>query len=159
MISLRRLSYCVAHSPVSVTYACCKRRMHVIAFSRKRARRALRASSLCPSRRAQVSIVRSLHKSAMASSALRRQVATKWQDAFNRLNRSQPGISGLMGFSQVRSGLPVVKCKSNVHQAWLVATKFLYPRNPGDPPREHSTSFFLLHTGLWLRALRQIFKM
>ncbi|VDB91912.1 unnamed protein product [Peniophora sp. CBMAI 1063] len=56
----------------------------------------------------------------MASAALRRQVATKWQDAFNRLNRSQPGISGLMAFSE----------------AWLVATHFLYPMNLGDPPRQ-----------------------
>ena len=39
---------------------------------------------------------------AMASKALTDQVAAKWQDSFNRLNRGAPGISGLMGFSRVR---------------------------------------------------------
>jgi hypothetical protein len=38
----------------------------------------------------------------MASKALTDQVAAKWQDSFNRLNRGAPGISGLMGFSRVR---------------------------------------------------------
>lgn len=37
----------------------------------------------------------------MATDALRAQVAHKWQDAFNLLNRDEPGISGLMTFSQV----------------------------------------------------------
>jgi hypothetical protein len=37
----------------------------------------------------------------MATDALRSQVAAKWQDAFNRLNKGSPGISGLMTFSQV----------------------------------------------------------
>jgi hypothetical protein len=41
-------------------------------------------------------------RSAMASKALTDQVAAKWQDSFNRLNRGAPGISGLMGFSRVR---------------------------------------------------------
>ena len=41
-------------------------------------------------------------RSAMASKALTDQVAAKWQDSFNRLNRGVPGISGLMGFSRVR---------------------------------------------------------
>lgn len=41
-------------------------------------------------------------RSAMASKALTDQVAAKWQDLFNRLNRGAPGISGLMGFSRVR---------------------------------------------------------
>ena len=40
--------------------------------------------------------------SVMASKALSDQVAAKWQDSFNRLNRGAPGISGLMGFSRVR---------------------------------------------------------
>lgn len=39
----------------------------------------------------------------MATDALRSQVAAKWQDSFTRLNRGQPGITGLMTFSQVRS--------------------------------------------------------
>ena len=38
----------------------------------------------------------------MATDALRSQVAAKWQDAFTRLNRGEPGITGLMTFSQVR---------------------------------------------------------
>jgi hypothetical protein len=38
----------------------------------------------------------------MASKALSNQVAAKWQDSFNRLNRGAPGISGLMEFSTVR---------------------------------------------------------
>lgn len=38
----------------------------------------------------------------MASKALSNQVAAKWQDSFNRLNRAAPGISGLMEFSRVR---------------------------------------------------------
>jgi len=38
----------------------------------------------------------------MASKALSNQVAAKWQDSFNRLNRVAPGISGLMEFSKVR---------------------------------------------------------
>lgn len=38
----------------------------------------------------------------MATDALRSQVATKWQDSFTRLNFGEPGISGLMTFSQVR---------------------------------------------------------
>ncbi|KAF8887095.1 hypothetical protein BD779DRAFT_1528109 [Infundibulicybe gibba] len=47
----------------------------------------------------------------MASDALRNQVASKWQEAFTRLNRGQPGISGLMTFSE----------------AWKIATEFLRP--------------------------------
>lgn len=35
--------------------------------------------------------------------ALRSQVAAKWGDAFARLNRAEPGIQGLMEFSQVRT--------------------------------------------------------
>jgi hypothetical protein len=38
----------------------------------------------------------------MASKALSNQVAAKWQESFNRLNRAVPGISGLMEFSRVR---------------------------------------------------------
>lgn len=37
----------------------------------------------------------------MATDALRAQVAAKWQESFERLNRSEDGISGLMAFSQV----------------------------------------------------------
>ncbi|KAI0045093.1 ubiquitin-protein ligase [Auriscalpium vulgare] len=57
----------------------------------------------------------------MASDALRNQVATKWQESFNRLNRGSPGISGLMLFSE---------------QAWTVASAFLYPRDLGEPPKD-----------------------
>lgn len=48
----------------------------------------------------------------MATSALRAQVATKWQDAFTRLNHGEPGISGLMTFSQVHSRLKTVSLDS-----------------------------------------------
>lgn len=43
----------------------------------------------------------------MATEALRAQVAAKWQDAFAKLNRDEPGISGLMSFSQVGSDSPL----------------------------------------------------
>ena len=38
----------------------------------------------------------------MATEALRAQVAAKWQESFNRMNKGNSGISGLMTFSQVR---------------------------------------------------------
>jgi hypothetical protein len=41
----------------------------------------------------------------VASEALRNQVAAKWQDSFNRLNRGAVGIFGLMEFSKVRGSL------------------------------------------------------
>jgi anaphase-promoting complex subunit 2 len=37
----------------------------------------------------------------MATDAVRAQVAAKWQEAFNRMNKGSSGISGLMVFSQV----------------------------------------------------------
>ncbi|KAG1742334.1 uncharacterized protein EDB91DRAFT_1128723 [Suillus paluster] len=57
----------------------------------------------------------------MASAAVRAQVAAKWQESFNRLNRSEPGISGLLAFSE----------------AWTLAIEFLKPRDLNDPaPRK-----------------------
>ncbi|KAJ8593951.1 hypothetical protein M405DRAFT_809991 [Rhizopogon salebrosus TDB-379] len=57
----------------------------------------------------------------MASNAVRAQVAAKWQESFNRLNRGEPGISGLLAFSE----------------AWTLATEFLRPRDLSDPtPRK-----------------------
>jgi len=53
----------------------------------------------------------------MATNALRNQVAAKWQEAFTRLNRGEPGISGLLTFSQ----------------AWSLSTDFLRPKNINDP--------------------------
>ncbi|KAF7986975.1 hypothetical protein HWV62_33 [Athelia sp. TMB] len=53
----------------------------------------------------------------MATTALRAQVASKWQESFNRLNKNEPGITGLMRFSQ----------------AWDVATEFLRPKDISDP--------------------------
>ena len=38
----------------------------------------------------------------MASEQLWSQVAEKWQTSFNRLNRNEPGITGLLSFSEVR---------------------------------------------------------
>ncbi|KAH7885407.1 hypothetical protein F5I97DRAFT_2033205 [Phlebopus sp. FC_14] len=52
----------------------------------------------------------------MASSAVRAQVAAKWQESFARLNRSEPGITGLMTFSE----------------AWTLATSFLKPYDLND---------------------------
>ena len=51
--------------------------------------------------------------STMANDALRSQVAAKWQDAFNKLNHGQPGIAGLMEFSQ----------------AWNLTTDYLRPKD------------------------------
>ncbi|KAG1766193.1 hypothetical protein EDD22DRAFT_978546 [Suillus occidentalis] len=53
----------------------------------------------------------------MASAAVRAQVAAKWQESFNRLNRNEPGISGLLAFSE----------------AWTLAIEFLKPRDLNDP--------------------------
>ncbi|PPR07923.1 hypothetical protein CVT24_000903 [Panaeolus cyanescens] len=47
----------------------------------------------------------------MATEALRQQVATKWQESFNRLNNNAPGITGLLNYSE----------------AWAYAVKFLRP--------------------------------
>ncbi|KZT73754.1 hypothetical protein DAEQUDRAFT_754204 [Daedalea quercina L-15889] len=49
----------------------------------------------------------------MATEALKRQIAGKWQNAFARLNRDQEGITGLLAFSE----------------AWALATEFLHPRD------------------------------
>ncbi|KAF8133687.1 hypothetical protein EV363DRAFT_1566343 [Boletus edulis] len=53
----------------------------------------------------------------MASNAVRAQVAAKWQESFARINRAEPGISGLMSFSH----------------AWSLATAFLKPYDLNDP--------------------------
>ncbi|KAI9573680.1 hypothetical protein HD554DRAFT_2167242 [Boletus coccyginus] len=53
----------------------------------------------------------------MASNAVRAQVAAKWQESFARINRADPGISGLMSFSH----------------AWTLATAFLKPYDLNDP--------------------------
>ncbi|KAH9169016.1 ubiquitin-protein ligase [Lactarius sanguifluus] len=58
-----------------------------------------------------------------ASEALHNQVAAKWQDSFNRLNRTGVGISGLVEFSK----------------AWAVAAEFLRPRDLGAPPKDFNT--------------------
>ena len=51
----------------------------------------------------------------MASNAVRAQVAAKWQESFARINRAEPGISGLMSFSHVRV-LPKTRYE---HSPWL----------------------------------------
>jgi hypothetical protein len=56
----------------------------------------------------------------MASKALSDQVAAKWQDSFNRLNRGAPGISGLMGFSRVRGLHPPLSLLFNPRVAPVV---------------------------------------
>ncbi|KAM5531321.1 hypothetical protein V8D89_015036 [Ganoderma adspersum] len=45
------------------------------------------------------------------------QVQLKWNNSLNRLNRGEPGISGLLAFSQ----------------AWRIATGFLYPKDLNNP--------------------------
>ncbi|KAG7091912.1 hypothetical protein E1B28_008307 [Marasmius oreades] len=49
----------------------------------------------------------------MSTDALRSQVASKWQSSFLRINRNEPGITGLLSFSQ----------------AWDVATEFVRPKD------------------------------
>ncbi|KDQ62714.1 hypothetical protein JAAARDRAFT_30609 [Jaapia argillacea MUCL 33604] len=56
----------------------------------------------------------------MATDAVRAQVAAKWQDSFNRLNRGQPGITGLMALSE----------------AWNIASEFLHPRDLTTTPTQ-----------------------
>ncbi|PFH45921.1 hypothetical protein AMATHDRAFT_70905 [Amanita thiersii Skay4041] len=53
----------------------------------------------------------------MATEAVRSQVTAKWQYAFSRLNRDQPGITGLLTFSQ----------------AWMLATEMLRPKDLTSP--------------------------
>ena len=65
----------------------------------------------------------------MATDALRSQVASKWQESFNRLNQNTPGISGLMKFSEVSLLQIFYFFCVNALQAWSISTQFLYPRN------------------------------
>ncbi|KAG5724840.1 Anaphase-promoting complex subunit 2 [Termitomyces sp. T112] len=58
----------------------------------------------------------------MATDALCAQVASKWQDAFARLNHGEPGISGLMAFSQ----------------AWNLATDFLRPKDIAEQRKQYN---------------------
>ncbi|TBU44447.1 hypothetical protein BD309DRAFT_958345 [Dichomitus squalens] len=53
----------------------------------------------------------------MTNQALYSRISAKWNNSFNRLNRGEPGISGLLSFSQ----------------AWRTATAFLYPQDLNDP--------------------------
>ncbi|KAI0702276.1 hypothetical protein BC835DRAFT_1264047 [Cytidiella melzeri] len=53
----------------------------------------------------------------MSSPELWSQVAEKWQTSFNRLNRNEPGITGLLKFSE----------------AWMVAKEFLRPKSIDEP--------------------------
>ncbi|KAI0632358.1 hypothetical protein C8Q77DRAFT_1125177 [Trametes polyzona] len=53
----------------------------------------------------------------MATESLRIQTSAKWQKAFERLNGVQPGIQGLLSFSE----------------AWRIALDFLHPRDINDP--------------------------
>ncbi|KAJ7064872.1 hypothetical protein C8F01DRAFT_1128556 [Mycena amicta] len=53
----------------------------------------------------------------MATAALRSQVQAKWNEGFTRLNRTEPGISGLLSYTD----------------AWNLATTFLRPRMIGVP--------------------------
>ncbi|KAJ3771281.1 hypothetical protein FB446DRAFT_741057 [Lentinula raphanica] len=53
----------------------------------------------------------------MATDALRAQVAAKWQESFARLNQNEPGIVGLLNFSQ----------------AWDIARECIRPRGLDEP--------------------------
>ncbi|KAF7305903.1 Anaphase-promoting complex subunit 2 [Mycena chlorophos] len=53
----------------------------------------------------------------MATAALRSQVQAKWNEGFARLNRNDPGITGLMTYTE----------------AWNMATEFLRPRHVSTP--------------------------
>ncbi|KAL7280018.1 hypothetical protein ACG7TL_006431 [Trametes sanguinea] len=53
----------------------------------------------------------------MATDSLRIYTSAKWQKAFERLNGAEPGIQGLLSFSE----------------AWQIASNFLYPRDINDP--------------------------
>ncbi|TFK66693.1 hypothetical protein BDN72DRAFT_771609 [Pluteus cervinus] len=53
----------------------------------------------------------------MASDAVRAQVSAKWQESFARLNRDQPGITGLLNFSR----------------AFAISLSYLHPRDINDP--------------------------
>ncbi|PCH40122.1 ubiquitin-protein ligase [Wolfiporia cocos MD-104 SS10] len=52
----------------------------------------------------------------MATENLHRLVAARWQNSFTRLNQGQPGITGLLAFSE----------------AWTLATDFLHPCDLAD---------------------------
>ncbi|KAI0801938.1 hypothetical protein BC629DRAFT_1284384 [Irpex lacteus] len=60
----------------------------------------------------------------MTSEQLWSQVAEKWQTSFNRLNRNEPGITGLLTFSE----------------AWMLAKDFLRPRNIDEPSPKSTVS-------------------
>jgi len=72
----------------------------------------------------------------MASKALSNQVATKWQDSFNRLNRVAPGISGLMEFSKVRRPF-VSRWMGFLCSTWRHRALFIFSR-PGQSPQNLS---------------------
>ncbi|KAJ4482432.1 hypothetical protein J3R30DRAFT_3459466 [Lentinula aciculospora] len=59
----------------------------------------------------------------MATDALRAQVAAKWQESFTRLNQNEPGIVGLLNFSQ----------------AWNIARECIRPRGLDEP--DHSALY------------------
>ena len=67
--------------------------------------------------------------------SLEAQVSNKWHHSFARLNRGEPGVSGLISFSEVRHSPPSVDLTHDrlATQAWRVATAFLCPRNLNDP--------------------------
>ena len=50
----------------------------------------------------------------MVTDAVRSQVASRWQDSFNRLNRNAPGISGLMEYSDVNIGFTIGSVSSRL---------------------------------------------
>ncbi|KAF8627671.1 hypothetical protein AX15_004309 [Amanita polypyramis BW_CC] len=65
----------------------------------------------------------------MATDAVRSQVAAKWQYAFSRLNRGEPGISGLIAFSQASCQIIMYWAIPNMCQAWRLATEYMRPKD------------------------------
>ncbi len=76
-------------------------------------RRARGSRSLCslPPPPPLASCARSYH-SRMATESLRIQTSAKWQKAFERLNGEEPGIQGLLSFSQVCEQFLPLTCNS-----------------------------------------------
>jgi hypothetical protein len=59
------------------------------------------------------------------------QLCDKWQHAFLRLNRGEPGISGLLSTAQVRASSTTISKRYKLTvpvQAWEQCSAFLCPR-------------------------------
>jgi hypothetical protein len=77
----------------------------------------------------------------MATEALLHQVAAKWQESFNRINRKEPGISGLISFSKVSPphGRSISYAILILPQAWQLLDNYL---SPSEEPNRNSKQDF-----------------